>query len=128
MTEIILDSNIVIYAVQPAFGQLRDSLRATIVSLPSVVLVEVLGFHRITPEEDGRLRRFVSGCKVIPLDDDTIQRAISLRRTRNMQLGDSIIAATALVTGRTLWTNNLGTNNLADFAGIEQLDTFNPLA
>lgn len=58
----------------------------------------------------------VLALEVVPVSDEVAERAIELRRWRRMSLGDSIIAATALVEGIPLVTHNV-----SDFTGIADL-------
>ena len=54
--------------------------------------------------------------------DVIADRAVQLRQQRRMSLGDSLIAATALVHGEPLVTHNL-----SDFNWIEGLELIDPL-
>lgn len=118
----LLDSNIIIYAVQPQHALLR----ATIASYPSAVsavsMVEVLGYHRLTPAEASLLRNFFASVQVLPVEAAVIQKAIALRQRRKLSLGDLLIAATALTHNLTLMTHNT-----VDFAQVPGLNVFDPL-
>lgn len=59
----------------------------------------------------------------IPLDNEIILRAITLRQLKKMSLGDSLIAATALEYGVPLVTRNE-----SDFKHIVGLVLINPFA
>jgi toxin FitB len=60
---------------------------------------------------------------VLAVSDVIIDRAVALRQTRKMSLGDALIAATALV-------HNLpvATANVKDYNWIDELAVVNPLA
>lgn len=60
--------------------------------------------------------------EVLPVTDLVAREAVRLRQQQKMGLGDSIIAATALVHGRTLVTRNE-----ADFRWVSGLNLQNPL-
>jgi toxin FitB len=60
---------------------------------------------------------------VLPLSDVVVARAVALRLTRKMSLGDALVAATALVFGR-----GLPTRNVKDFAGVPGLVVSDTLA
>ena len=85
-------------------------------------MVEVLGFHRITPQQIIEYEDLFNTLAIYPVDDIVIRRAISLRQTKRMSLGDAIIAATALVHAMPL-----ATANISDFAGIPGLTVVNPM-
>lgn len=122
----VCDSNIVIYAAEPG-----DTLCLPLVQLPdelisSVTRVEVLGFPRfglLPQERQDSLEAIIASSVEIPLDNEIILRAISLRRLKKMSLGDSLIAATALEYGVPLVTRND-----SDFKHIAGLVLINPFA
>ena len=59
---------------------------------------------------------------ILPLTTEIADRAVELRQLRRMGLGDSIIAATALVHNLTLVTRNTH-----DFRWIDNLDLHDPM-
>jgi toxin FitB len=85
--------------------------------------VETLGYHQLTASEKRFLTEFFENVNLSPLSDPVLQRAVNLRQTRKMKLGDSLIAATALVAGVTLVTRNT-----QDFDWIPGLSLLDPLA
>lgn len=103
---ILLDSNIVIYAAQPAHGTLREWLRNQTISVSQLSRLEVLGYHRITDDELAWFTAFFNSVKIFPISNKVIDAAIPLRKTYKMSLGDSVIAATALAHNLVLCTNN----------------------
>ena len=60
--------------------------------------------------------------ETFPLTETVVQLAIDLRKRRKMSLGDSIVAGTAIVHGRTL-----ATRNTEDFRWIQEMDLVDPL-
>jgi len=117
----LLDSNIVIYAAQPEHAFLRQFIAEHSPSVSAVTYVEVLGFHRLTPNDRTYLEAFFAASDVLPLTQNILDEAVRLRQMRRMSLGDSLIAATCLVYGLTLVTRNIG-----DFAWIAELRLLNP--
>ena len=93
----IADSNLAIYAIGSGNASLEAWFISTVPSMSAISKVEVMGYHRITPTEITRYERFFGNLVVHPIDDIVIDRAISLRQSKSMSLGDAIIAATALV-------------------------------
>jgi predicted nucleic acid-binding protein len=59
---------------------------------------------------------------MLQIDELVIHKAIQLRQTAKMSLGDAIIAATVLNHNLQLWTNNI-----SDFDGIHGIKILNPL-
>lgn len=119
----LLDSNILIYAAKPGYAALRQVIaeQAPVVSVISYI--EVLGYHRLSSDEQRILERFFQATEVLPLSDGVIQWAIRLRQRRRMTLGDAIIAGSALSYGHTLMTHNMD-----DFRWISELQLVDPLA
>lgn len=120
----LLDSNILIYAVEPENAFLSRWVEDAAACLASASRIEVLGFprwHLLDEARRVRLEMLVSVLVELPLDDRVAARAIELRRQKKMSLADSIIAATALVNGLPLVTRND-----ADFAHIDGLEILNP--
>lgn len=120
---VLLDSNVVIYAIEPARQPLRDWLRANQpLHVASVTRIEVMGFARITPDEMTAFEGFFATAEALPLTDQIVAEAIRIRQLKRLKLGDAIIAATA-ITHRL----SLVTRNTADFAGIPNLRVIDPL-
>ena len=119
----LLDSNILIYAIQPAHAALRASIAADPPAVSEVSRVEVYGYHKLTPADAAAFDAVFPLCTELPVTRAVIDRAVSLRQQRRMDLGDALIAATALVHGLALVTHNT-----ADFAWIPGLTVLDPLA
>lgn len=118
----ILDSNIIIYAARPEYDFLRGFIAENSPSVSAVSYVEVLSYHKLADEEKELLEEFFDSTRILPISKDIITKAVELRQSKKMTLGDALIAATALVNNSTLVTNNT-----ADFAWIDELKLFNPL-
>lgn len=84
-------------------------------------MVEVLGYHLLTREEESDLRALLNELIVFPTDIVVAERAVTLRQERKMGLGDAIIAATALV-----HQCSLVTRNVDDFKHVTGLEIINP--
>src|SRR5215210_6348404 len=119
----LLDSNIIIYAAQPEHAELREFIAEHAPAVSAISLVEVLGYHGLTPEERDAFEAFFGASRVLPVSDAVLARAVGLRQQRRMSLGDALISATALVHNLTLVTRNT-----SDFAWIPDLRVQNPLS
>jgi predicted nucleic acid-binding protein len=117
----LLDSNIVIYAVQPAHEWLRTEITSQSYAISQASRVEVLGWHQITTEDKADLEEFLSTGTLLSISDAVADKAVALRQQKKMSLGDSFIAATALVHGCELLTRNTD-----DFKHIPGLLLSNP--
>jgi toxin FitB len=117
----LLDSNIIIYATDPENEWLRIWLEEEPFVISQISLIEVLGYHKITPEEITDLQEFLYSSNVLSLNDEAAIKAISLRQQRKMSLADSILAAIALEND---W--QLVSRNVDDFEWIASLRLVNP--
>ena len=121
MPDLLLDSNIVIYASQPADVVVRPLMAAHTNFAATITRIEVLGFRRLTDDQDSLFRSVFATIEQLALDDLVIERAIGLRRVVKIDTPDAVIAATALVHRMPLCTRNV-----ADFKSIEGLEIINP--
>ncbi len=119
----LLDSNIVIYAAKPEHADLRQFIAENVPAVSVISKIEVLGFHKLTASEKLHFEEFFAESTVLPVTPDVVQQAIQLRQARKMSLGDALVAATALVHGRTLVTRNT-----KDFGWIPGFKLLDPLA
>ncbi|MBD1842886.1 type II toxin-antitoxin system VapC family toxin [Cyanobacteria bacterium FACHB-63] len=117
----LLDSNIIIYAIQPKNTQLRQFIADNTPAVSALSYVEVLGYHRLTEADRIDLEEFFRIAPMLPITQPILEQAVALRQVRRMSLGDSIIAATALVHDLTLVTRNTG-----DFQWIQQIRLLDP--
>lgn len=117
----LLDSNIIIYAIKPEFSQLRELIAEHSPLVSAISYVEVLGYHQLTTEDEQDLTDFFDATEILPISTTVLSKAVALRKQRKMSLGDSVIAATALVNELTLVTANS-----KDFKWIEGLKLLNP--
>ena len=97
----LIDSNIIIYASKPGYEFLHPLMGQTDLAVSVISYVETLGYHQLTESEKRFLTEFFENVNLSPLSNTVLQRAVSLRQTRKIKLGDSLIAATALVAGVT---------------------------
>ncbi|MBN2392452.1 MAG: type II toxin-antitoxin system VapC family toxin [Anaerolineae bacterium] len=117
----LIDSNIIIYAVHPEHAHLRRWIAENTPFVSAVSYIEVLGYHQLTEAERHHFTAFFEAASVLPLSQEVLEQAVKLRQLKKMTLGDALIAGTALVYNLTLVTRNV-----ADFTWIAGLTVFNP--
>lgn len=120
---VLVDSNIIIYASKSAYSFLSPWIGAIVPAVSAISHLETLGYHRLAPPERRFLEEFFANAEVLPIDSDTISRAIQLRQIRKIGLADSIVAATALIHGMVL-----ATRNTKDSSWIDDLEWIDPIA
>lgn len=123
MTDILLDSNLIIYASRSEHQALRTFIAREAPFVSAVSKVETLGYHGLGEQEKTFLDEFFGAAEVLPVSEGVIASSIQLRQRRRMSLGDAIISGTALTHGLTL-----ATHNTDDFEWVESLDVVDPLA
>ena len=118
----LLDSNIIIYSIQPQNINLRTWISTNIIQVSALSKVEVLGYHKLSSEERILFEEFFAAVIILPITATIIENAIQLRQQKRMSLGDSIIAATAIVNQLPI-----ATHNVKDFEWISQINVIDPL-
>lgn len=118
----LLDSNILIYAPQPAYAHLLPLLVDPDSFVSEITRLEVPGFHRLTTVEKTYYERVFLQKTVLPVTKDILDLAIQYRQVRKMSVGDSIHAATAF-----LHNLEFQTRNASDFSHIMGLRVNNPV-
>ena len=103
----ILDSNIIIYASQSSANNLEPYIKDSNNFVSEITKLEVLGFHNFDTFSKQQMTELFENLNIIPINSTIIDKAISLRQNRKMAMGDSIIAATALIFGYELITRNV---------------------
>ncbi len=118
----LLDSNILIYAPQPAFNYLRVLLVDEDVAVSEISILEVLGYHKLNLIEKKYFEVLFNTIKIIPIDREIILKATELRQQKRLSLGDAIHAATSII-----YNCEFYTRNISDFDSIAQLKIINPI-
>jgi len=80
--DILLDSNIIIYALEPAFPAIQAWVATIAPAASAISRIEVLGFHGLTRVKEVHIDQFFAAAAILPIDDLIIDRAILLRRVR----------------------------------------------
>jgi hypothetical protein len=123
MSQILLDSNLIIYASRPKHEDLRLFIAREAPAVSAISKVETLGYPDLTDAEKQFLEEFFAAAEVLSVSQPVIAESISLRQRQRMSLGDALISGTAV--HRSL---RLATHNTDDFAWIEELEVVDPLA
>jgi len=117
----LLDSNIIIYTAQPENAFLQQFIEENTPSVSAISYVEVLGFHKIAPDDKLHFEQFFATASMIPITQAILDHAVKLRQSKKMSLGDSLVAGTALT-----YDLALVTRNTKDFNWIPNLKLINP--
>lgn len=118
----LIDSNLIIYATQPPYTQLRSWLVNYATHYSAISRLETLGYHRLGDAENQAIAAILENLELLMIGKVTLEIAITLRQQRKMSLGDALIAATCLEHDLPL-----ATANDKDFEWIEGLAIHNPV-
>lgn len=116
-----LDTNVLVYYAageEKVVSFLLDHLKqGKIFYLPTIVVAEFFSFPALSPRDTEMFEYLLPRLDLFPLDFRSAKAAGELRRRYRMKLGDSAVAATALITNSTLLTRNV-----SDFKRILDLE------
>ena len=96
----LLDTNMVIGLLKesdPAIALAEHTeleLEKTAVS--QITRMELLGYPKITDEDERVIRAFLNECQILLLDEHIEAKAIQLRRSGGFKLPDAIVVASAM--------------------------------
>lgn len=120
---LLIDSNIVIYSISQEFHFLRTLLVSKDCYVSEISCVEVLGYHGLNDVDRKFFLDVFDYISIITPDQTIFDKAIEIRRRYKLKLGDSIIAATAIVHELDLYTHNV-----KDFKRVEGINYIDPIA
>jgi toxin FitB len=106
----LLDTNSLIYYFQgapqmdPVFRQIEQGEARPLVSI--ITEIELLGFPRLTQQDETLIRSLLSGFTVVAVDERIAAQAVVLKRRHGLKTPDAIIAATALLEDACLVTRD----------------------
>ncbi|MEM8526290.1 MAG: type II toxin-antitoxin system VapC family toxin [Bacteroidota bacterium] len=118
----LLDTNIIIYSIYPEHSYLRTLVSDRNNCISAVSVVETLGYHKLTERDEKYFKSIFTVLKILDISPKIIDKSIEIRQSKKLKLGDTIIAATALV-----YDVELNTRNLKDFQDIESIKLNNPV-
>ncbi len=118
----LIDSNIIVYSYLPQHEYLRELFIKDSIYVSEISRLEVLGYHKLTANEEIYFKDIFNLIPVIFPSQQVFDSAIGIRQSYNLKLGDSLIAATALVHGLSIYTRNL-----SDFEKANVVNCNNPM-
>jgi len=119
---ILIDSNIIIYSFLSQYEYLADLFTQENVYVSEVSKLEVLGYHKLKSTEKTYFEKIFDLIPAILPTTEIFDLALKIKQDNNIQLGDSLIAATALA-------NNLSicSRDVNDFNKIKGIRCINPI-
>ena len=124
MGQYLIDNNIISSYFSELFSENAMTFIAEIIdatpNISVITQIEALSWVNPDKQKERFLKEFISDSTILMLTPEIVTEAIKIRRSRKIKTPDAIIAATAIVNGFTLLTND------NDFNGIQKLKTINP--
>ena len=93
--EVLIDTNISLYLLQ-GNEKVANLLDGNRIFASFVTEIEILGYSKITHEEESKIKEFLSEITVVGWNDVIRDHAIALKRRYKIKTPDAIIAATSL--------------------------------
>lgn len=120
------DTSIAVYYLQqhlPLYVEeiMDDIAQNSRICFSVITELELFSWKSASQFDFDLVNLFVGVSLSLELEKDIRDKAAELRRQHNLEIPDAIIAATAIIHGLTLTTNNS-----EDFTGIENLSLLNP--
>ena len=98
----ILDTNMIISLLKSE--TIPENMDSAEFFVSIISRMELLSKPGISQTDEQEILGFLSGCTIVGIDNSIESEVIAIRRTRKLNLPDSIIAATAIILGATLLT------------------------
>jgi len=106
---VLLDTNILIYYFNGLVDDEKiDALLKNSFNISVITKIEFLSWSKLNEDVklDKKARAFVSYATLFDLNEEVAQKTIDIRRKFKTKTPDAIIAATALINGMPVVTNN----------------------
>ncbi len=100
---VLLDSNIVISVL---LGKTRLDKPTDEYYISTITEIEVFSYPNLSSSEEEAIRSMLGEMNIVQLSREVKETTIRLRKKHRLTVPDAIIAASALVIGAELWTND----------------------
>lgn len=119
----LIDTNILIYLSKRKLEFEKIALKDTRLAISVITYMEVLGFKFENLSEKKTVEQLCKYFPVIDLNQEIVNKVISIRQHHKIKLPDAIILATAII-----YKMELITANVSDFIDIDPgLKIVNPM-
>ena len=117
--------NILIYYLNNSIPENKvgkiEKILETSYNISTITKIEVLGWHKITPDIKNKIEIFLNEASIIYIDKNIENKAIEIKQLFKVAVPDAIIAATAIERNMTIVTRNEN-----DFDKIKEIKIYNP--
>jgi len=122
MEQYLIDTNAISHYLSeslPAAGM--DFIDGIIDSIPNISVISQIELLSWQSAKSSQITDFVNDSVIFNISPEVVQACVKIRKTKKIKTPDAIIAATALVNGFILITDNE-----KDFINIPKLKIINP--
>jgi len=106
-SKFIIDTNIILYILN-GNEKLAETLNNKEIYVSFITELELLGYKGITKKDKNTIRKFLSECTIIDINENIKDLILGIKQTQKVKLPDAIIAATALFLDISLVTADKG--------------------
>jgi len=99
--DLVVDTNILIY-ILAGNQQIAEATRGKKLIVSFITEMELRSWPSLTQESSQTIKRLLSQCRIIPLNDEIKELAIEIRKKTKLKLPDSIVCSTAIYLGQPL--------------------------
>jgi predicted nucleic acid-binding protein len=110
---IVLDTNIILYLLNGSkeISTILDGLEMYVSVISEI---ELLGYQGLTIDDKVQIKKFLSDCTIISLNDEVKEISISAKQLAEIKTPDAIVAATAIYINLPLITADKGFEKITD--------------
>jgi predicted nucleic acid-binding protein len=110
---IVLDTNIIFYLLNgnKEISTILDGLE---IYVSVISEIELLGYHGLTDKDKIEIKKFLSDCTIISLNNEIKEISIAAKQISKAKTPDAIVAATAIYLNLPLITADIGFNKIID--------------
>ena len=116
-SRLFVDTNILIYLLK-GDSTLEAFLQDKHIYISFITEMELLGFANIIPQDEVQIKKLLSQCAIVDMEQGIKEMAIATRKNYRLKLPDSIIVASALFLDIPFITADKGLQRLEETLGL----------
>jgi predicted nucleic acid-binding protein len=124
MEQYLIDTNIVSHYLSSTLpNNYLDFIDSVVNDIPNISVIsqiELLCWNSNSINTEN-IKKFVSDCNILPINDDVIAHCVAIRKGRKIKTPDAIIAATAIANNLILISNDTAFLNIQNLKIVNLL-------
>lgn len=114
---IVLDTSLIINLFN-GIQEVQELINGRQLFISIISEIEVLSFPKLSANESGLLRQFLSECYIVDIEPAIKEITIDIRSKFKVKLPDAVIAATAIYYDMPLFTMDTGFKKITDLQAV----------